>query len=210
MGICMFMRKGETHTKPIALPSGYTRLASIMSNGAQYINTRVKPTNKTRVVFKLSGFPASKHSQSPFGSRGSSSSSDKFVFLAAQDIGAYRTDFYNNNANFVATDSVSGELTIDKNGATTTLSNGVTVTNTDGAFSSNYPIFLFACNTGGSVNMPTNGVSGLECQIYEDGTIIRDYVPCITDGGEVGMYDFVTKEFFGNEGSGAFTGSEVA
>jgi hypothetical protein len=38
-----------------------------------------------------------------------------------------------------------------------------------------------------------------------DGTLIRDFVPCISAGGKVGLYDKVTNYFFGNSGSGYLT-----
>lgn len=48
------------------------------------------------------------------------------------------------------------------------------------------------------------------CQIYDNGTLVRDYVPCINPSGEVGLYDLVGGKFYGNAGSGVFvTGPEV-
>lgn len=35
-----------------------------------------------------------------------------------------------------------------------------------------------------------------------NGTLIRDFVPCISPSGKVGLYDKVTKRFFGNSGKG--------
>ena len=48
------------------------------------------------------------------------------------------------------------------------------------------------------------------CQIYDNGTLVRDYVPCMTADGEVGLYDVVTRMFFGNAGTGVFIGKEMA
>ena len=47
--------------------------------------------------------------------------------------------------------------------------------------------------------------------LYENGTIVRKFVPCyrISDD-EIGMYDLVTRTFFTNQGGGALTkGSDV-
>lgn len=41
------------------------------------------------------------------------------------------------------------------------------------------------------------------CQLYENGTLVRDYVPCVSPSGKVGLYDKVTKRFFGNSGTGS-------
>ena len=48
------------------------------------------------------------------------------------------------------------------------------------------------------------------CQIYDNGTLVRDFLPCINPNGAVGLYDLVGRQFYGNAGTGAFTGSEVA
>lgn len=42
-------------------------------------------------------------------------------------------------------------------------------------------------------------------QVYETGTLVRDLLPCINPQGEIGLYDLVTKQFFGNAGTGSFT-----
>ncbi|MBQ4353596.1 MAG: discoidin domain-containing protein [Clostridia bacterium] len=43
------------------------------------------------------------------------------------------------------------------------------------------------------------------CQIYDNGTLVRDFVPCVDYSGEVGMYDLVSAVFYGSSGTGAFT-----
>ena len=42
------------------------------------------------------------------------------------------------------------------------------------------------------------------CQIYNNGALVRDFVPCINPVGVIGLYDLITKEFFGNSGTGSF------
>ena len=42
------------------------------------------------------------------------------------------------------------------------------------------------------------------CQIYDNGTLIRDFAPCVNPQGEVGLYDKVNKRFYRNEGTGLF------
>jgi hypothetical protein len=44
------------------------------------------------------------------------------------------------------------------------------------------------------------------CQIYDDNTLVRDFIPCYRKSdGEVGLYDIVGKKFYTNAGTGAFT-----
>lgn len=44
------------------------------------------------------------------------------------------------------------------------------------------------------------------CEIYGDGTLVRDFIPCKNANNVVGLYDLVNKEFYTNAGSGSFTG----
>lgn len=42
------------------------------------------------------------------------------------------------------------------------------------------------------------------CQFYDNGTLVRDYVPCVTSDGEIGLWDMVEDKFYGNAGTGTF------
>ena len=48
-----------------------------------------------------------------------------------------------------------------------------------------------------------------EFRIYDNGTQVRNYIPVLKNGSEYGLYDLVTKTFYGNNGTGAFTGAEL-
>lgn len=47
------------------------------------------------------------------------------------------------------------------------------------------------------------------CQMYDDGVLVRDFRPCISPDGEIGMYDVVNSTFHGNAGTGEFVAGEV-
>ena len=48
------------------------------------------------------------------------------------------------------------------------------------------------------------------CKIYStEGTLVRDYIPCQTTAGEVGLWDDVNSVFYGNAGTGTFTAGPV-
>lgn len=40
------------------------------------------------------------------------------------------------------------------------------------------------------------------CQIYDNGVLVRDLIPCKNVDGEIGMYDTLNAIFYGNAGSG--------
>lgn len=46
-------------------------------------------------------------------------------------------------------------------------------------------------------------------KIYDGETLVRDFVPFITQDGECGLYDLVTKQFYGNAGDGTFEAEAV-
>lgn len=45
------------------------------------------------------------------------------------------------------------------------------------------------------------------CKIYDNGTLARDYIPCVSPDGEYGLYDMVEEKFYSNQGTGQFTGA---
>ena len=205
MGKVLFMRKGETHTAPVkGLPSGFTKLAYIQSSGAQYINTGFKPNQNTRVVVEMQ-LTDSTLEQTPFMARKASQEKSFGIFLRsagwAVDYGTLRLNF---SSKITATERLS--LDFDKTKVTM---NGETLTFSAQEFLAPVNLFLFVRNTNGTLN--NYAIAKLYfCRIYDNGTLVRDFIPCINASGEVGLYDLVTQAFYGNDGTGTFTGSEVA
>ena len=83
------------------------------------------------------------------------------------------------------------------------------------ANSLNYSIYLFRLNHEGSVYSETSSVPGTKLhsfKIYEDGVVVRDFVPCLRESDSVaGLYDILNEEpataFYFNadtSGSGSF------
>lgn len=83
-------------------------------------------------------------------------------------------------------------------------SNGESVTKTrlDGN-ALNKTISIFAQTTD------TVDIELYQCQIYDRETLIRDFYPCVR-GKEFGLWDAVTKQFYGNIGTGEFSGEIIA
>ena len=64
-------------------------------------------------------------------------------------------------------------------------------------------MYLFSVNGGGTYdNAPMKLYS---CQIYDNDTLVRDYVPCQKPDGTIGLWDDVNSVFYGNAGTGTFT-----
>lgn len=204
MGKVLFLRKGETHTKPVPLPAGYRRLAYVQSSGTQYIDTGFKPNNNTRVVMDGQLISTPSGNTALFGARTATTSKNYALLFIPSN---FRSD-YNNVYSQTWAVAASVKRTYDKNKETTTI-DGVAKSYTNAAFQTDYNMALFAINAAGTVQWFAS-MKLYSCQVYDNGTLIRDFQPCINASGAVGLYDLVGKQFYGNAGTGVFTGSEVA
>lgn len=195
-----FMMMGEPQPR---LPSDYIELQYIQSSGTQYINTKFKPNNNTRVlcVFELL---ESGRAYGIFGSRTAYKNTSFTFFVYAEGVNIQ--DEYG----FNSTNPMSSSLAlyeIDKN-KNVTFINGVDYTFPSATFQTNYEMYIFGVNTSGSPH--TNTVNQLgslrmhSCQIYDNDILVRDFVPCKTLTGTVGMYDVVNSIFYTNAGTGSF------
>lgn len=204
MGKCLFMRKGSLHTSPGSrIPSGYTELAYIQSSGNQYIDTGFKPNNNTRVVMDAE-LISSTGNVALFGARVSSGSN---AYVLAW-IGSYFRSDYNSVYTQKWEVSQTTRRIYDKNKETSTI-DGVSQSYTNETFQVPVNLALFANNQNGGITWFASAKL-YSCKIYDNDVLVRDFVPCINASGEVGLYDLVGKQFYGNAGTGVFTGSEVA
>ena len=182
------------------LPNGYTQVEYIESSGTQYIDTGFKPSWNSRVVVDVSDIPSG--NGMIFGCRNASSATAAQQFNIYRNSDGMRSDYFGTNATLSISNTTSRTV-IDKNKNVVTMY-GKTVTNT--AVSSGtvgYNLFLFAVNNVGSANSYAS-CKLRSCQIYDNGTLVRDYVPCMNASGAVGLYDIVNSKFYGNAGSGTF------
>lgn len=184
----------------VTLPSGYKQLEYIQSTGTQYINTGFQPNQNTRVTATAYLTPSDAGTWL-FGARNASSDST-FGFLSYEN--AYRSD-YNTDQNKTIQATYSDPFEIDKNKNQTQINGETEATSSVGTFQCNYPLILFANNTGGSIS---GGGSGkiYQLSIYDNGTMVRMFIPCINPDGEIGLYDAANGQFYGNSGAGVFIG----
>lgn len=196
----------------MSLPSGFKKLEYIQSSGTQYIDTGFKPNQDTRVVCEVGGYSIADNSATNlFGARTSTSSSDQFSFNIAGSTN-YRSDYYNSRVGYSTELSFSGKIHIDKNKNVCSIeSDGTTytVTNTQGTFQTPFNLFIFGENRNGSVHSIPN-VKLYYFKLYDNGVLIRDFIPCKNASGVAGLWDDVNSVFYQNAGSGTFTaGPEV-
>ena len=192
------------------LPSGYTQLEYIQSSGTQYINTGFVPSPDTRAVIDAQITAQTAASVAYLGERSGSGSSDKTAFaLWSMSTGAnVSSDFFGNRVS-KAMSTIGTRVLIDKNKSSVTI-NGSTITNRAAAGTATLPVFLLAINEKGASAGYNISAKLFACQIYESGTLVRNFIPCKNASGAVGLYDLVNAQFYANAGTGTFTaGPEV-
>lgn len=179
------------------LPDGYVEVQYIQGTGIQYINTDFKPNQNTRLIadFEVISWPSSQF----LGARTGASNTAFNILVTNATSG--RDDW---NTSAISFTSGNARWKIDKNKNVTTINSSVT-THATGSFDCPVPIYLFAVNNNGSL-MATGcaGAKLYSCQIYDDETLIRNFIPCINPDGQVGLYDSVDSKFYGNAGTGVF------
>ena len=191
----------------MSLPSGYKRLEYIRSTGTQYVDSGFKPNNNTRVVLDFEPTAAYSSIVGIFGTRDENSGTAKnqFVFWNS-GASAFRTDYYGTQKT-LSVSTLLKRQTVDKNKNVTTIGS-VSVTNTASTGQCANNLYLFCANSAGTANYFSK-LKLYSCQIYDNGTLIRDYIPCQTASGEIGLWDDVNSVFYGNAGTGTFTAGPV-
>lgn len=200
MGKILFMRKGEQRTNPVApLPAGYTKLAYMQTSGTQYVNTLFSPNQNTKLEVRYQTTQSS-----ACGIAVVDQSWQNNGFGVWGNAAVYGNSVYNSVV-FYGDDPIT--MILDKGQL---YKNGELVwTGTEATFQTPSNLTLMALNRNGSMAEYTSGKL-YYCKLWDNDELVRDLVPCINDSGEVGLYDLVGRKFYGNAGTGAFTGSEVA
>ena len=79
-------------------------------------------------------------------------------------------------------------------------------------FTAPYSLLLFATHRSSGIKICASAASLkiYSCKIYNNGTLVRDFVPAKNSSGTIGLYDIVNGAFYANAGSGTFTaGAEI-
>lgn len=173
----------------------------LQSAGTQWIETDYYPNDATVIQAK---YLCNKKEKAPFAVRWSGASTyDTFGAYVASTSRAtiYYGRFSDNKyANINVSSASAIELTIGLNQIKL---NANTANITRDSFTSTYPLFLFCMNNEGLASM---GAPMLlySLTITEGANTIMDLIP-VRKSGVGYMYDKVSGNLFGNDGSGSFT-----
>lgn len=188
------------------LPSGYTLLEYIQSSGTQYIDTGFKPNQDTQVIID-----AEILSSNASGDRYISAvntGSGYWTMRMKSDLSGYAARYPGAAlTNITHSGDVYARHTFNQNKNVVQIDDGTAVTFTASTWSSPRTLPILCYRSSDSAYSGHINAKLYSCQIYDNGTLIRDYVPVINPSGEYGLYDKVNATFYGNAGSGTFTGS---
>lgn len=188
------------------LPSGYTELEYIESNGTQWVNTGIIPSYNTKVEidFQLLELPAANvaifATPGQFSFRYMGQLSTKYFRCVIQ---TSQVDFYNfsNGLNRMQAVVSGAKCSVENETKTSTASTSFTATN-------NLILFAYLNNNQYIQNSKCRLFS---MAVYNSGVKVRQFVPCKNENSVVGLYDTVGSKFYQNGGTGAFVaGPDVA
>ncbi len=210
---------GTPHWYPIAgangveyvLPSGYTQLTYIQSDGRQMINTGyvLQETDSVEVDYELTDLTRT---------------GDKFILGAQPVTGASNGGFFwvetyngtndwyvrygssvsaNTYGSVTPTSQLSGTLAISKNSFVV---NGVEILNPNFVSMPVNPMTIFnRISLDGSIENFGASAQISEVRVKNGNNLVRRYIAVRNSSNELGMYDTVRGQFFTNAGTGDFT-----
>ena len=182
----------------MALPSGYTKLDYIESSGRQYINTGFKPNQNTRCVMDIENLSSAQAAF--FGARANQNAASFTYFSLSATTG--RSDYGSSKQSMSFTNTV-GRYTVDQNKNVCT-ANGVTATGTANTFQLTNNLYLMAVNQADAATQNAK-LKLYSAKVYDNGTLVRDFIPCKNANGTLGLWDNVNSVFYANAGTGTFS-----
>ena len=182
----------------MSLPNGYKRLEYIKSSGTQYIDSGILPTQNTRIDLRVSTSQTGSHTIA-----GADVSWTGNGFSIGVGFAHYGTETANISE---MNDGNVHEISLNKN--VLSVDGKVKYTFSSQTFSVAYSLTLFANNRSGSKGELTEA-TWYPCKIYDNDVLTRDFIPCETDVGAVGLWDDANSVFYGNAGAGTFVAGPV-
>ena len=195
------------NTSQASLPTGYIALDYIESksywHNNNYINTGIYPNNDTKIEMDFLVRGQSGHNYDRlFGATDTLFSAQLSNYVPAD----YRVhNKYNNiDKDFVLNYATKYNLKREKNKIY--INDELKSQFEESVFQDTNELRLFSSTTG-----DRDGIFVLYyCKIWDNNSLVRDFIPCKNSNNEVGLYDFVSQTFFANAGTVDFiAGNEI-
>lgn len=192
-----FYRNAGTGTfiaGPEMVHDGYTELEYVESTGTQYVDTLFMPNNNTRVTGDFEITENDSNFKGIFGAREGSLA--RCFSLFTKSLNPFYSNVGTKNDIYTFTTlPVVGRHFADSNKNVITI-DGLSYTHTARTFqNSSTTIYLFANNEDGTASMFCK-MKWFSCQIYDNGTVVRIYIPMLHPSGVPGLWDSVNERFY--------------
>lgn len=184
--------------RKISLPPGYVRLEYIESNGTQYIDTGIAHNDSQKFLLRTQvSYTTNTPTHQIMGFNGH----------AGNGIGTYTSGWWECSGFPTVTAGTQFYLEWYVHGTSWFRQvNNSSLSGTRSTTNFTHNMYLFA-----SIEALTSMVPAYYCsckmyysKIFVDNILMREYIPCINPDGVAGLYDIVSKTFFGNNGTGTF------
>lgn len=194
------------------LPIGFKRVEYLQSNGTQYIDTGVYPTQLTKVEYRCAVTGSVSNVDSHlFGSRLSASSEAfdlAYMNTSPNGIEKFRfihgTTTTQETTTSVTASQLANPHTYYMSGTSFKVDGSEKMSFTTTSFTGTYSLWLFGVNNAGSLHNQVRAQRVYKCKIWDNNTLVRDFIPCLDTTNTPCMYDTVTQTAFYNHGTGAF------
>lgn len=197
------------------LPQGYVELDYIENKSKAYINTGFKPNQDTRILLTMQSV-TSTYGGVFCGAGGWDLVNGMWFDYENGTTGSLHIS-WGTKTTWSVFNNVKGDFNVheyDWNKNSFYRDGTLIETVTYGAFQCTDNLGLFApIQNGVALSNQDQYVKGklYSCKIYDDGTLVRDFVPCTNPSNVVGVYDIVNDVFYGSASNNTFTaGSPVS
>ena len=192
----------------IRFPKGYTEVEYLASDGNQYIDTGVLGNGEFDVDYQF--YQTENSSNAIFAGTRSASQHLNFGQRSTGNTGGFSMAYLGEYWQAISSPAINTNVRVQisyKSGSQTGTLNGTAMTSKSltGTEATNLSIYIFKRHHYG-----TDNVTGLVGRIYyfklwNNGALVRYFIPALDPNGRPCMWDVVTKQPFYNQGTGEFT-----
>lgn len=197
------------------LPSNLCRVEYIESSGTQYIETGVQLDDKDFRIETEIEMAEAIYQEQPICSIWLAEYRYWNWFIVPYSSNKWKTDVYLAEHVYSPNDIAVGQkvnCTLTKSGDTWTMTNGNNTISKDYVPDRVNPttIKIFTRGDTPDQDSANTHIKLYYLKILVDGNLVRSFVPVFdTTTGKYGLYDLVGKQFYGNAGTGDFTGANA-
>ena len=179
------------------LPSGYTEVEYLESTGNQYIDTGIIGKTGVAIEAKFQVLDLTRTR-----TIGVTDGTNRLSLVLPNAGTGYLVNQIGTTNKFIDTHSLSvGDIATTKQDSGKLYLNGTLIdTITPNTFNTNMTLYIFAQHAKKMVSWDASRVYNVK--IWDNGTLVRNFIPCLNDTGVPCMYDTVSEKAFYNQGSG--------